>query len=65
MFRTPDMIGQHRLPGAVADLIDNRTLVTTVGEHFGTISAANLRRAHALIESGTARGKLVLEGFGG
>ncbi|WP_313915876.1 zinc-binding alcohol dehydrogenase family protein [Tahibacter sp.] len=65
LFQTPDMIEQHHLLGAVADLIDNGTLVTTVGEHFGTINATNLRRAHALIESGTARGKIVLEGFGG
>ena len=65
LFQTTDMIEQHRLLGAVADLIDNGTLVTTVGEHFGTINAANLRRAHALIESGTARGKIVLEGFDG
>ncbi len=65
LFQTPDMIEQHRLLGAVADLVDNGTLVTTVGEHFGTINAANLRRAHALIESGTARGKIVLEGFDG
>ena len=28
-----------------------------------SINAANLRRAHALLESGTARGKIVLEGF--
>jgi len=34
-----------------------------VGEHFGTINAANLRRAHALLESGKAKGKIVLEGF--
>lgn len=65
LFQTPDMIEQHRLLDAVADLIDAGTVVTTVGEHFGTINAANLRRAHALIESGTARGKIVLEGFGG
>jgi hypothetical protein len=38
-------------------------LKTTVGEHFGTINAANLRRAHELLESGTSRGKIVLEGF--
>jgi hypothetical protein len=34
-----------------------------MGENFGPINAANLRRAHALIESGRARGKIVLEGF--
>ncbi len=30
---------------------------------MGAINATNLRRAHALQESGRARGKLVLEGF--
>ena len=47
----------------VAELIDAGTLKTTVGEHFGVINAANLRRAHALLESGKAKGKIVLEGF--
>ncbi|MBV8464392.1 MAG: zinc-binding dehydrogenase, partial [Burkholderiales bacterium] len=39
------------------------TIKTTVAEHFGTINAANLKRAHALLEGGTAKGKIVLEGF--
>ena len=30
---------------------------------FGTINADNLKRAHVLIESGKAKGKVVLEGF--
>ncbi len=63
MFETPDMIRQHELLTRVAQLIDAGTIRTTLGEHFGTINAANLRRAHALIESGRARGKVVLEGF--
>ena len=37
--------------------------VSTLGEHFGTISLDNLRHAHALIESGKATGKIILEGF--
>ena len=40
-------------------------LRSTLAEEFGPITAENLRRAHALLESGTARGKIVLEGFGG
>ena len=28
------------------------------------INAANLRQVHAQVESGTTRGKIVLEGFG-
>jgi len=63
LFETPDMIEQHRLLNRVAALIDAGTLKTTVGEHFGTINAENLRRAHALLESGKAKGKIVLEGF--
>ena len=38
-------------------------LQTTLGEHFGRIDAANLRRAHALLESHRAKGKIVLEGW--
>lgn len=65
LFRTADMIGQHRLLSEVAALVDAGIIRTTLGEHFGTINAANLKRAHALIESGKARGKIVLEGFAG
>jgi zinc-binding alcohol dehydrogenase family protein len=63
MFETPDMIEQHRILQRVSALIDGGVLKTTIGEHFGKINAANMRRAHALIESNKARGKLVLEGF--
>ncbi len=63
LFETPDMIEQHRLLNQVAELIDAGTLKTTVGEHFGSINATNLRRAHALLESGKAKGKIVLESF--
>ena len=63
LFETADMIEQNRLLDRVAELVDAGTLRTTLGEHFGSINAANLRRAHALLESGTAKGKIVLEGF--
>ncbi|MGY4661848.1 zinc-binding alcohol dehydrogenase family protein [Pseudomonas chlororaphis] len=63
LFETADMQEQHKLLNRVAELIDAGTLKTTLGEHFGTINAANLRRAHALLESGKAKGKIVLEGF--
>jgi NADPH2:quinone reductase len=62
-FHTADMAAQGELLNEVADLIDAGTLRTTLGENFGPINAANLKRAHALIESGRARGKVVLEGF--
>ncbi|MDU9410622.1 zinc-binding alcohol dehydrogenase family protein [Pseudomonas sp. zfem001] len=63
LYQTEDMIEQHRLLDRVSDLVDSGVLKTTLGEHFSTINAANLRRAHALLESGKAKGKIVLEGF--
>ena len=42
----------------------SRAVRSTAQVHLGSIDAANLRRAHALAESGTALGKIVLEGFG-
>ncbi len=63
LFKTPDMIAQHRLLEDVAALVDSSMLHTTVNQHFGAITAANLKRAHALLESGRSVGKIVLEGF--
>jgi len=63
LFQTPDKVRQHEILERVAGLIDQGTLKTTLGEHLGRIDAANLRRAHAQLESHQARGKLVLEGF--
>src|SRR5450432_275392 len=62
-FQTPDMIEQHHLLNLVAGLIDKGALRTTLDQTFGTINAANLKRAHALLESGKSRGKIVLEGW--
>jgi zinc-binding alcohol dehydrogenase family protein len=62
-FQTPDMIAQHNLLNDVADLIDKGVLRTTMDQAFGAINAANLKRAHALLESGKSRGKIVLEGW--
>ncbi len=62
-FQTPDMIMQHNLLNDVADLIDKGVLRTTLDQTFGAINAANLKRAHALLESGKSRGKIVLEGW--
>jgi len=62
-FQTPDMIAQHNLLDDVSDLIDKGVLRTTMDQAFGTINAANLKRAHALLESGKSRGKIVLEGW--
>ncbi|KMO28142.1 Zn-dependent oxidoreductase, partial [Methylobacterium variabile] len=63
MFATADIAEQGRLLDEVARLVEAGTLKTTFAESFGPISAINLRRAHALIESGRAKSKIVLEGW--
>lgn len=63
LFQTEDMIEQHNILNKVANLIDQGIIKSTLGENFGQINAENLRKAHALLESGKAKGKIVLEGF--
>ncbi|QGZ36061.1 zinc-binding alcohol dehydrogenase family protein [Stappia indica] len=65
MFTTPDMIEQHRLLDFVAGEIDAGRLRTTLAETLSPINAGTLREAHRRIETGTARGKIVVEGFAG
>lgn len=63
LFETPDMAEQGSILNRVAGLVDEGKIQTTLTETLGTINAANLKKAHTLIESGRARGKVVLEGF--
>jgi len=63
MFLTPDMIEQHKLLATVADLIDAGTLKNTANESFGALTPESLRKAHALLESGKAIGKITFEGI--
>jgi len=63
MFETPDMGAQGALLNRVAELVDAGRLRSTLGEHFGRINAANLKRAHAAVETASTQGKTVLEGF--
>ena len=63
VFETADILEQHKLLKKVAEMVDAGTVKTTLSEELGTINAANLKRAHALIESGRAKGKVVLSGF--
>ncbi|MFT3792338.1 MAG: zinc-binding alcohol dehydrogenase family protein [Rudaea sp.] len=62
-FRTPQLARQGEILRRIAELVDRGVIRSTVAEHYGTINAANLKRAHALLESGASRGKIVLEGF--
>lgn len=63
LFKTPDMDEQRRLLAEVAALVDGGKVRSTLTRTMGTINAANLKKAHALIESGTAKGKVVLAGW--
>lgn len=63
MFQTADMAEQRALLDEVSALVDSGRIRTTLTETLGPISAANLKVAHAKLESGTARGKIVFEGF--
>jgi NADPH:quinone reductase len=60
MYQTADMSEQHALLNRITALIDGGTIRTTAAETIRPINAANLRRAHAIIESGATIGKLVL-----
>lgn len=62
-FQTPDMEAQHALLDEAAGLIEAGVLKSTLRENLGAINAANLRRAHQMLEHGHVTGKLVLEGW--
>ncbi len=63
LFNTADIEKQHDLLNRISELVDAGKIKSTLADNFGAINAENLKRAHALIESGKAKGKIVLEGF--
>ncbi|KPH10479.1 zinc-binding alcohol dehydrogenase family protein [Rhizobium acidisoli] len=63
LFETPDMIEQHRLLNRISELVDAGRIRTTLSETIGPINAANLKKAHAMVETGRMKGKAVLAGF--
>jgi zinc-binding alcohol dehydrogenase family protein len=63
LYQTPDMAAQGALLSEVAKLVDAGQLRTTLAETLTPINAANLQKAHALVETGRSRGKIVLAGF--
>lgn len=63
MFNTTDIEQQSQLLHQVAELVDNHRIKTTLNQTLGKINAKNLKLAHELIETGRAKGKIVLEGF--
>jgi zinc-binding alcohol dehydrogenase family protein len=63
IFRTSDMISQHRLLASVADLVDAGVLRTTLTTSLGPMSAATIAQGQDMAESGRSIGKIVLSGF--
>lgn len=63
VFTTADITRQGEILNEVADLLDAGKIKSTATETLGPINAKNLKQAHAILESGKAKGKLVLEGF--
>ena len=63
LFQTPEMDDQHRILTEVSALVDSGVIQTTLREDAGKINAENLKRAHAILESGRGIGKTVLSGF--
>lgn len=63
LFQTPDMAAQRVLLNEVAALVDAGRLRTTVTRTLRPIRAQTVREAHALIESGRARGKITIAGW--
>ncbi len=63
VFETPDIEEQGKLLNEVAALVETGRVQSTVTDIAGKIDATTLRAVHAQIESGSARGKIVLEGF--
>jgi zinc-binding alcohol dehydrogenase family protein len=60
LFQTPDMGEQHNILTEISALVDSGVLKTTLNHYLGEINAENLRKAHALLESGKGIGKTVL-----
>ena len=62
-YQTSDMIAQHKALERIADWIDRGAIKGILSETLHPINAANLRQAHAKLESGTMIGKLVVTGW--
>ncbi|TBU91305.1 zinc-binding alcohol dehydrogenase family protein [Stutzerimonas kirkiae] len=63
LLGTADLVRQHEILSSLAGLAEQGRIVTTRTETLGPINAENLRKAHALLESGKAIGKTVLSGW--
>ncbi len=63
MHQTPDMIEQHNLLSYIADEIDAGRIKTTVSTVLTPINAENVLKAHAIVETGQVKGKVVVHDY--
>lgn len=61
MFETEDMIEQHHILNKIADLLDNKTITSTLNHTLQGFTVDNLKQAHQMLESGKTIGKIVIE----
>lgn len=59
-YQTPDMDEQGRILNEVSLLIDAKKIRTTLGLDLGEMSVSNIKKAHELLKSGKAIGKIVM-----
>ncbi len=62
LYNTPDMDRQGAFLTELAALVDQGVIRSTLYQSLQPINAANVQRAHRLLESGRSIGKIVLEG---
>jgi zinc-binding alcohol dehydrogenase family protein len=60
LYRTPDMLAQHRILDEVAALVDAGVLRSTASHVLHPLGAARLIEAHRLVEGGGVTGKVVV-----
>lgn len=60
LYETPDMTSQHVILTRIQELLDAGKLKSTLNKTLSPINAANLRAAHALVESNRMIGKVVI-----
>jgi len=63
IYGTADMAEQGRILNEVSRGVDEGTIRSTATTRLSPIDAANLKKAHAQLETGSSIGKIVLEGF--
>ena len=60
MYQTDDMIQQHHILNKLSELLDNKTIISTLNKTFTGLTASNFMQAHELLESGKTIGKIAI-----